>query len=234
MTVRADDKEFRARVRLDTPREREYLRHGGILPYVLRRLLVLSSSSSPARPVRARRRSPRQRRATDARPAAGREGRAQGDARVTQLGIAGATESQRARRRRLRLAWRGRARAARAGRLTDRRGELRRERASRLRAACRPRGSCRCTFRRRPRRCARVSSTRDPHRHPVHYDREAADEISSAGGRRSANGCRCRSAVELDARSTRRSLARPGRGSGGDRLSVSSRGSSLAQCTVLE
>ena len=38
MTVRADDKEFRARVRLDTPREREYLRHGGILPYVLRKL----------------------------------------------------------------------------------------------------------------------------------------------------------------------------------------------------
>jgi len=37
--VRADDKEFRARVRLDTPREREYLKHGGILPYVLRRLL---------------------------------------------------------------------------------------------------------------------------------------------------------------------------------------------------
>ncbi|HVM16388.1 MAG TPA: aconitate hydratase AcnA [Gaiellaceae bacterium] len=38
VTVRADDREFRARVRLDTPREREYLRHGGILPYVLRRL----------------------------------------------------------------------------------------------------------------------------------------------------------------------------------------------------
>jgi aconitate hydratase len=30
--------EFTARVRLDTPREREYLRHGGILPYVLRKL----------------------------------------------------------------------------------------------------------------------------------------------------------------------------------------------------
>jgi aconitate hydratase len=39
VNVRADEKEFRARVRLDTPREREYLRHGGILPYVLRRLL---------------------------------------------------------------------------------------------------------------------------------------------------------------------------------------------------
>jgi aconitate hydratase len=40
VTVRADDKEFRTRVRLDTPREREYLRHGGILPFVLRRLLA--------------------------------------------------------------------------------------------------------------------------------------------------------------------------------------------------
>jgi aconitate hydratase len=40
VTVRANDKEFRARVRLDTPREREYLRHGGILRYVLRRLLA--------------------------------------------------------------------------------------------------------------------------------------------------------------------------------------------------
>jgi aconitate hydratase len=40
VTVKADDKEFRATVRLDTPREREYLRHGGILPYVLRRLLA--------------------------------------------------------------------------------------------------------------------------------------------------------------------------------------------------
>jgi aconitate hydratase len=39
VTVRADGKEFRARVRLDTPSEREYLRHGGILPFVLRRLL---------------------------------------------------------------------------------------------------------------------------------------------------------------------------------------------------
>jgi aconitate hydratase len=39
VTVRADGTEFRARVRLDTPREREYLRHGGILQYVLRLLL---------------------------------------------------------------------------------------------------------------------------------------------------------------------------------------------------
>ena len=40
VTVRADGIEFRATVRLDTPREREYLRHGGILRYVLRRLLA--------------------------------------------------------------------------------------------------------------------------------------------------------------------------------------------------
>jgi aconitate hydratase len=40
VTVRADDTEFRATLRLDTPRERDYLRHGGILPYVLRRLLA--------------------------------------------------------------------------------------------------------------------------------------------------------------------------------------------------
>jgi aconitate hydratase len=37
--VRADGLEFRVRVRLDTPREREYLQHGGILPFVLRKLL---------------------------------------------------------------------------------------------------------------------------------------------------------------------------------------------------
>ncbi len=40
VTVRADETTFTARVRLDTPREREYLRHGGILQYVLRRLLA--------------------------------------------------------------------------------------------------------------------------------------------------------------------------------------------------
>jgi aconitate hydratase len=42
VTVRADGKEFRARLRLDTPREREYFRHGGILQYVLRQLLSVS------------------------------------------------------------------------------------------------------------------------------------------------------------------------------------------------
>jgi aconitate hydratase len=38
--VRADGRELRATVRLDTPREREYMRHGGILPYVVRKLLA--------------------------------------------------------------------------------------------------------------------------------------------------------------------------------------------------
>jgi aconitate hydratase len=38
VTVRADDKEFRARVRIDTPNEVEYFRHGGILQFVLRQL----------------------------------------------------------------------------------------------------------------------------------------------------------------------------------------------------
>ena len=37
-TVRADDRELTVRVRIDTPMEAEYMRHGGILPYVLRQL----------------------------------------------------------------------------------------------------------------------------------------------------------------------------------------------------
>ncbi len=39
VTVRADDKEFSAIVRIDTPGEAEYYRHGGIMQYVLRSLL---------------------------------------------------------------------------------------------------------------------------------------------------------------------------------------------------
>jgi aconitate hydratase len=39
VTVRAGDKQFEARVRIDTPKEADYFRHGGILPYVLRSLL---------------------------------------------------------------------------------------------------------------------------------------------------------------------------------------------------
>ncbi|HEY6479478.1 MAG TPA: aconitate hydratase AcnA [Streptosporangiaceae bacterium] len=38
VTVKADDKEFRAVVRIDTPGEAEYYRHGGIMQYVLRSL----------------------------------------------------------------------------------------------------------------------------------------------------------------------------------------------------
>jgi aconitate hydratase len=39
VTVKAGDTEFEARVRIDTPKEADYFRHGGILPYVLRSLL---------------------------------------------------------------------------------------------------------------------------------------------------------------------------------------------------
>ncbi len=39
-TVRAGEKQFTVRVRIDTPREAEYFRHGGILQYVLRQLLT--------------------------------------------------------------------------------------------------------------------------------------------------------------------------------------------------
>ncbi len=54
VTVQADDRSFVARVRLDTPREREYIRNGGILPFVVRRLLeqppaVLTERASPTR-----------------------------------------------------------------------------------------------------------------------------------------------------------------------------------------
>ena len=36
--VQAGDVAFEARVRIDTPKEADYFRHGGILPYVLRHL----------------------------------------------------------------------------------------------------------------------------------------------------------------------------------------------------
>jgi len=39
LTVKADDKEFRVTVRIDTPGEQAYYRNGGIMPYVLRSLL---------------------------------------------------------------------------------------------------------------------------------------------------------------------------------------------------
>jgi aconitate hydratase len=40
VTVNAGENEFRARVRIDTPKEAEYFRHGGILQYVLRSLVA--------------------------------------------------------------------------------------------------------------------------------------------------------------------------------------------------
>jgi aconitate hydratase len=40
VTVKAGDTEFRARVRIDTPKEADYFRHGGILQYVLRSLVA--------------------------------------------------------------------------------------------------------------------------------------------------------------------------------------------------
>ena len=39
LTVNADDKEFGVTVRIDTPKEQRYFRHGGILQFVLRQLL---------------------------------------------------------------------------------------------------------------------------------------------------------------------------------------------------
>jgi aconitate hydratase len=38
VTVKAGGKTFEAKVRIDTPREVDYYRSGGILPYVLRQL----------------------------------------------------------------------------------------------------------------------------------------------------------------------------------------------------
>jgi aconitate hydratase len=39
LTVKADDKDFTVTVRIDTPKEQRYFRHGGILQFVLRQLL---------------------------------------------------------------------------------------------------------------------------------------------------------------------------------------------------
>jgi len=40
VTVTAGDKTFTAKVRIDTPGEGDYYRHGGIMQYVLRSLLT--------------------------------------------------------------------------------------------------------------------------------------------------------------------------------------------------
>jgi aconitate hydratase len=39
VAVKADEEEFTATVRIDTPKEQRYFRHGGILQFVLRQLL---------------------------------------------------------------------------------------------------------------------------------------------------------------------------------------------------
>ncbi|MGI8922271.1 MAG: aconitate hydratase [Solirubrobacteraceae bacterium] len=40
LTVKADEKSFEVRVRIDTPKEQQYFHHGGILQFVLRQLLA--------------------------------------------------------------------------------------------------------------------------------------------------------------------------------------------------
>jgi aconitate hydratase len=47
VVVRTGDREIEALARIDTAREAEYLRHGGILPYVLRQLTATTSSPTP-------------------------------------------------------------------------------------------------------------------------------------------------------------------------------------------
>ncbi len=49
---------FEVRVRIDTPKEREYYRHGGILHYVLRQLAASDSKAAAAKPRRAARSKP--------------------------------------------------------------------------------------------------------------------------------------------------------------------------------
>ena len=46
VVVSADGKEFRAKVRIDTPGEADYYRHGGIMQYVLRSLLLRSGDDA--------------------------------------------------------------------------------------------------------------------------------------------------------------------------------------------
>jgi aconitate hydratase len=44
LPVKADARTFEVVLRIDTPMEAEYLRHGGILPYVLRQHLTATDS----------------------------------------------------------------------------------------------------------------------------------------------------------------------------------------------
>jgi hypothetical protein len=45
VTVLADGRAFQARVPLDTAREAEHYRHGGIMPFVLRKLLATAEEA---------------------------------------------------------------------------------------------------------------------------------------------------------------------------------------------
>ncbi|MFE2498242.1 hypothetical protein ACFXKS_00405 [Streptomyces scopuliridis] len=49
--VFSDGRAFAARVRLDTPREADYFRHGGVMPYVLRGLLANTGGDDDAHPA---------------------------------------------------------------------------------------------------------------------------------------------------------------------------------------
>ena len=49
--MKAGDVEFEARVRIDTPKEAEYFRHGGILQYVLRSLIGVVGPAPARGPV---------------------------------------------------------------------------------------------------------------------------------------------------------------------------------------
>jgi aconitate hydratase len=44
LTIAAGDKQFEVEVRIDTQRERDYLNHGGVLQYVLRKLILRAKS----------------------------------------------------------------------------------------------------------------------------------------------------------------------------------------------
>ena len=50
VTVTADGQDFDMLVRLDTPRDLDYFRHGGITPYVVRKLLAALDASRPEIP----------------------------------------------------------------------------------------------------------------------------------------------------------------------------------------
>jgi aconitase A len=44
MTIAAGEKHFEVEVRIETQRERDYLNHGGVLQYVLRKLILKAKS----------------------------------------------------------------------------------------------------------------------------------------------------------------------------------------------